>query len=276
MKTIKNKKSQSIKGNKDTNRHLFVEKPTANKLLSTSISVLSAGVAANLISSKADKTKRRQQQSSLIMSISLCLSFLMVIGLFEWKIEEKDLKIDFTEQANTFDELIDVPPTKQIQAPPVQSVAPVFIEVSDDEEIMEDIKVDLDIEMTEDTRIENVTYEPTTTVLPEEKTDEIFTIVEEQPSPVGGMKAFYEYVGSHLRFPPKAARMGIEGRVFVEFVVEKDGTLTDIRVAKGIGGGCDEEAIRVISNASKWNPGKQRGRPVRVRMIMPIMFKLMT
>ena len=69
--------------------------------------------------------------------------------------------------------------------------------------------------------------------------------------------------------------MGLEGRVFVEFVVEKDGSLTDVKIAKGIGGGCDEEAVRVISSAPRWNAGKQRGRPVRVRMVMPIMFKIL-
>ncbi len=68
--------------------------------------------------------------------------------------------------------------------------------------------------------------------------------------------------------------MNLDGRVFIEFVVEKDGSLTDVKVVKGIGGGCDEEAVRVISQAPKWRPGKQRGRAVRVRMVMPIMFKL--
>ncbi|MCK5371843.1 MAG: energy transducer TonB, partial [Cyclobacteriaceae bacterium] len=95
-------------------------------------------------------------------------------------------------------------------------------------------------------------------------------------SPVGGIKAFYDFVGANLRYPPRALRMGLEGRVFVEFVVEKDGSLTDIKVVKGIGGGCDDEAVRVISLAPKWNPGKQRGNAVRVRMVLPIMFKLLT
>ena len=81
-------------------------------------------------------------------------------------------------------------------------------------------------------------------------------------------------MAENLRYPPRAARMGIEGRVFVEFIVEKNGSLTDINVVKAIGGGCDEEAIRVISTAPRWNPGKQRGNPVRVRMILPIMFRL--
>ena len=104
--------------------------------------------------------------------------------------------------------------------------------------------------------------------------DEIFTIVEDQPTPPGGMSAFYKYVATSLRYPAQARRMGIEGKVFVQFVVGKDGTLTDVQAIKGIGAGCDEEAVRVISRAKKWSPGKQRGRPVRVRMILPITFKL--
>jgi protein TonB len=68
--------------------------------------------------------------------------------------------------------------------------------------------------------------------------------------------------------------MGIEGKVFVEFIVDKDGSITEVTVMKGIGSGCDEEAIRVIKAAPKWNPGKQRGQPVKVKLIVPITFKL--
>jgi protein TonB len=88
------------------------------------------------------------------------------------------------------------------------------------------------------------------------------------------MKAFYAYVGKNMKYPAQARRMGIEGKVYVTFVVGKDGALTDVRVLKGIGAGCDMEAIRVLSGAPKWKPGKQRGRPVRVRMQLPIIFKL--
>ena len=68
---------------------------------------------------------------------------------------------------------------------------------------------------------------------------------------MGGFKAFYDYVGKNLHYPRKAKQLGIEGRVFVQFVVEKDGSLTDIQVIKGIGGGCDEETVRVIGEAPK-------------------------
>ncbi|MEZ5083006.1 MAG: energy transducer TonB [Bacteroidales bacterium] len=71
-----------------------------------------------------------------------------------------------------------------------------------------------------------------------------------------------------------ARESGIQGRVFVTFVVERDGNITDVKILRGIGGGCDEEALRVIKNMPKWTPGKQRGKPVRVQFNMPIMFKL--
>lgn len=125
--------------------------------------------------------------------------------------------------------------------------------------------------MTEETVIEEVVFEEAPE---EEEVDEIFTIVEDQPAPDGGMAAFYQFVQKKLKYPAQARRMGIEGKVFVQFVVDKDGTLTEVKAVKGIGAGCDEEAVRVIEGAPKWKPGKQRGRSVKVRMILPITFKL--
>jgi TonB family protein len=103
---------------------------------------------------------------------------------------------------------------------------------------------------------------------------ELFTVVEQQPEYEGGMEAFYKYVSSEMTYPLQARQRGIEGRVYVQFVVEKDGSLSDVKVIKGIGAGCDSEAVRVVQNASSFKPGTQRGRPVRVRMSMPIIFKL--
>ncbi len=115
------------------------------------------------------------------------------------------------------------------------------------------------------------------TILPDNNlsgANEIFTIVEDQPTPIGGMTAFYEYVQNSLKYPLEAKGREIEGKVFVQFVVDPDGKLTDVKSVKGIGAGCDEEAIRVIGESPAWNPGLQRGRRVNVRMIMPITFKL--
>jgi TonB family protein len=104
--------------------------------------------------------------------------------------------------------------------------------------------------------------------------DGIFLVVEEQPAPVGGYEAFYKYIGENIQYPQQARLQGIEGKVFVQFVVYNDGSIADVQVLKGIGAGCDAEAVKVIVNAPKWNPGKQDGKPVNVRMSVPIAFKL--
>ena len=104
--------------------------------------------------------------------------------------------------------------------------------------------------------------------------DKVFTIVEDQPQPPNGMAAFNEYVKDNLKYPEKARKMGIEGKVFVQFVVNKEGQLTDVVSVKGIGAGCDEEAVKVVKNSPSWKPGLQRGQKVAVRMILPVAFKL--
>jgi len=97
---------------------------------------------------------------------------------------------------------------------------------------------------------------------------------EQMPEPVGGLKAFYDYVNVNLKYPEEAKTKKIEGRVHVTFVVETDGSLSNVKVSKGLGSGCDEEATRLIKSAPKWTPGKQGGSPVRVEITRPITFKL--
>ena len=104
--------------------------------------------------------------------------------------------------------------------------------------------------------------------------EEIYIRVDDPPVPPDGLFGFYQYVAQNLRYPPKARDLSIVGKVFVQFIVDTDGSITDIKVVKGIGGGCDEEAIRVISGSPKWIPGFQKGKPVKVRMILPITFKI--
>lgn len=103
---------------------------------------------------------------------------------------------------------------------------------------------------------------------------EVFTIVEESAEPVGGMNKLYEYIAANLKYPEEARMKGIEGKVFLEFTVNTDGTLSDIHALKGVGGGCDEEAIKVMQGSPTWIPGKQRGMNVRQRMVIPINFSL--
>lgn len=92
--------------------------------------------------------------------------------------------------------------------------------------------------------------------------------------PVGGLAAFYRFLGNTMNYPVQARRGGVQGEVFVQFIVEKDGTITNSKIIKRIGGGCDEEVLRVMEQAPKWNPGRQKGKPVRQRYTLPIIFKL--
>ena len=101
---------------------------------------------------------------------------------------------------------------------------------------------------------------------------EIYTIVGEMPSFPGGDQLLQEYLANNINYPQQARENGIEGRVFVNFIVEPNGSLSNIQITKSLGGGCDEEALRVVNTMPKWNPGKQNGKPVRVSYIMPIKF----
>lgn len=122
-----------------------------------------------------------------------------------------------------------------------------------------------------------ITESPKTIVseeAPNEVVGEIFNEVEELPLPIEGMEAFYKYVGQSMKYPIQAKRLGVEGKVFVEFIVDKTGRLTNVKAIKGIGAGCDAEAVRVIKTAANWKHGKQGGLPVNVRIVLPVSFKL--
>lgn len=97
--------------------------------------------------------------------------------------------------------------------------------------------------------------------------------IESRPEYPGGLEAFTRFISKNLKYPLYAQNIGIQGRVVVRFVINQDGSLSNIEVIKGIGGDCDEEARRVISQSSPWIPGKQRGKPVKSRMMVPITFK---
>ena len=99
-------------------------------------------------------------------------------------------------------------------------------------------------------------------------------VVEEQPQFPGGEQARMQYLADNISYPQKAREEGIQGTVYVTFVVEKDGSIADVRILRGIGGGCDEEAMEVVENMPDWKPGKQDGEPVRTQFNMPIRFTL--
>ena len=124
------------------------------------------------------------------------------------------------------------------------------------------------IEITEDFVVEDTKNEVIETQAP------VLTIVELMPSFDGGEEALYKWLGENIKYPQVAKETGITGTVIVTFVVEKDGSISGVQLLKGIGGGCDEEALRVVKNMPKWKSGKQNGVPVRVQFNLPIRFTL--
>ena len=209
-----------------------------------------------------------RRKYALFFNIGLVVSLALVISAFEWKVIENVSVVDLPNSIIIEDEII--PPITDLtpKKPKIQVFE--FKEVKDDI-IVEEPKVEIVIATGEldPPEIDENLFKETM-----EDVEEIFVIVEKMPSYIGGLEAFYKFVSKNLKYPAQARRIGIEGKVFVQFIVDKDGSLSDIKVIKGIGAGCDEEVERIIKMSPKWNPGKQRGNPVRVRMMMPITFRL--
>jgi len=216
----------------------------------------------------ADLTKR----TGMFMNLGLAVAVGATLAAFEWKSFDDGSLKDLGQVTDNFEELLDIPITQQPPPPPPPPIElPIIVEIPDEVEIEEKIEVNFDIDVKETTVIKEVVISQAPV---EEKVDTIFDVVETQPNPPGGMSGWNKYLSNNLKYPTQARRMGVEGTVIVVFVVNTDGSIQDVAVLRGIGGGCDEEAIKVVSEAPKWEPGKQRGRPVRTRMRLPIRFKL--
>ncbi|HMQ00572.1 MAG TPA: TonB family protein, partial [Cyclobacteriaceae bacterium] len=172
--------------------------------------------------SKKTEKADLQNKGGLIFNIGLVLSLLIVITAFEWKSGGDGSLVDLGSVSDDFEEMIEVPPTDIPPPPPPKIQQPEIVEVPDEEEIEDEIKVEFDVEITEDTKIEELVISDA----PEEEDyDQVFLVVEESAAPKGGLAAFYDYVQKKMKYPAQARRMGIEGKVFVEFVVNKDGTI---------------------------------------------------
>tara|TARA_R110001599_G_scaffold171357_2_gene362496 strand:- start:11666 stop:12334 length:669 start_codon:yes stop_codon:yes gene_type:complete len=209
------------------------------------------------------------KKSSLFLAIGLLASLGITFAAFEWKQHEKGDLMDLGMALDDFDDLIEIPPTEQPppKAPPIQQ--PKIVSIPDDEEIDEEIDINIDVEITEQTEIDDLVFEDQAD---EVVSDEPFLIVE-NPAEFPG-NGWNKFLNDNLKYPRQAQRMGIEGTVDLAFVVDANGTISNIEVTRGIGGGCDEEAIRVLKASPKWIPGKQRGVAVKSRMAIRIRFRL--
>lgn len=212
-----------------------------------------------------------KKRSAMISMIGLIVSLSITLVAFEWKSYETGDLMDLGMADDDFEELMEIPPTEQPpQKPPVVK-QPQIVPIPDDEEIDEEIEIDLDVDITEETEIEEIVFEEEPE---EESADKVFLIVEEDATFPGGMSQWNKFLKKNLKYPRQAKRMGIEGNVYLSFIVGRDGSISDISVTRSIGGGCDEEALRVLKKSPKWKPGKQRGKPVIQRMNLRVVFRL--
>ncbi|MEP1034138.1 energy transducer TonB [Ekhidna sp.] len=217
---------------------------------------------------KKNKKYDLEHKRPLFFGIGMIISLSLTLLAFEWKSPIEPVMHSFNQEYESVDEFI-VPPTDIKPPPPPPPSTPII--KSTVEEPKEEIEVTIDAEITDEESV--VILIPTE--ISEEKVDEApKNWAEVMPTFEGGMQNFYKFLGKNIHYPKQAQRMGIEGRVVVQFVVEKDGTLTDLKVLKGIGAGCDEEAIRVMKKVPKFLPGKQGDIRVRVQMVVPINFTL--
>ncbi|MGC8864548.1 MAG: energy transducer TonB [Bacteroidales bacterium] len=218
---------------------------------------------------KADLENKR----GLFLEIGMVVVLALVLLGFEWKTYDKQKVEIFQRQASDIpEEMVEI--TKQEtpppQAPPPPQVTVLNI-VEDNVEIDNDFTVDA--EATQTTQVqEYVPVQKAEEEVIEEQ--EIFQVVESMPEFPGGEEARIQFLRDNIKYPQIARESGIQGVVYVTFVVEPDGRVTGVRVLRGIGGGCDEEAVRVVKAMPRWIPGKQRGKPVRVQFNMPIKFTL--
>lgn len=201
------------------------------------------------------------------LQIGFIVTLIFFITMFRINLQPGS-DFEITEEEQEVIEMEEIVQTEQETTPPPPPRPPSPEPVPDDE-IVEDQFYDLDTEMDMDAPMDMPPPPPPEEEEEEEEEPEVFTIVEDMPELQGGMDAIYE----HLEYPEIARQAGIEGRVVVQFIIDENGQVVDPQVVRGIGGGCDEAAIEAVKQV-EFTPGRQRGRPVKVRYSLPITFRL--
>ena len=217
--------------------------------------------------SKKNKKYELEPKRPLFFGIGMMISLSLALVAFEWK-SPIDPVVAFDVPEELPFEPIIIPPTI-VEPPPTPKaikIKPVEIEIPEAEETPL-----IDSEAKEEDVIDVFIPIEKTVETPDEA---VRSFAEVMPTFEGGMENFYKFMGKNIRYPKTAKQMGVQGRVFVQFVVEEDGSLSDIHVIKGIGAGCDEEAVRVMEKVPNFIPAKQGDVRVRVQMVIPINFTL--
>lgn len=226
-------------------------------------------------SPKADLERRK----FIFLEIGLILSLAICYIAFEWKSEELSASsLGELSSQDIFEEEIintqqETPPEQpEPEQPEPEAVIEELI-VVDDDKVVENLNIDSEADEKTKTNINIV--QTTFNVETEEEVEPIsFAVVEEKPTFPGGEAELLKFIAENTKYPEIAKENGIQGRVFVQFVIDKNGNVTNVTIARGVDPYLDAEAIRVVKMMPRWTPGKQRGKPVPVTFVVPINFKL--
>ncbi|MDL2314922.1 energy transducer TonB [Bacteroidales bacterium OttesenSCG-928-C19] len=217
-------------------------------------------------------------KKGIFVEIGLAVVLLIVLVAFNWKSYDKD---DFKEVKREAEEVLEetVIQTSEMNEPPPPPPEPEIELSSDVMEVVEDdaeLKNEVVIKNEDDIAKTMQDFKPVVNqqVDEEEEEEEIFLAVEDEPSFQGGEAGLRRYLAENIKYPQLAKETNVQGRVFVTFVVERDGSVSNVRILRDIGAGCGAEAVRVVKAMPKWTPGKQRGKAVRVQYNLPVMFTL--
>lgn len=214
-----------------------------------------------------------ENKKLMFIQIGLIISLAVAWAVFEMKsYDKREIDESLLRSTELLDEeMVEITKQEEPKSQPVEMPKQTTqLEIVEDDVEVEDIEINAEMDQNE------VVEEYVAPEIEEEEVveQEIFQIVEEMPSFPGGEQKLLEYVAKNVKYPQIARESGIKGRVFISFVVEPDGSVSNVKVLRGIGGGCDEEAMRVVKSMPKWKPGKQRGKAVRVSYMLPVNFQL--
>lgn len=212
-------------------------------------------------------------------STSLLIGFVMALSVMFVALEWTQREVEDTSEVINAGELvfdndivpITLPEKKTVPPPPAAVTQAEIIKiVEDDAEIEDDIMISSE-DQVEWFDLEEIDY---IEVEQEPEEDDVFMVVEDAPEFPGGIDALLKYLKDNIKYPSICRENNIQGRVIVQFVVNKDGRIVEPEVVKGVNPMLDKEALRVISGMPNWKPGKQRGKEVRVKYSVPVNFRL--
>ncbi len=221
---------------------------------------------------KKSKKADLEPKKSTFLQLGLIVSLLLVFMAFEWKSYDYEV-ITITDLPVSAETIEDLPPiTKEPELPKTPIPLAISFEIVD--QPIEDDPIIFDPEIGQDEPIPPYVPKPSA---PQEQyvdPDEPFIIVEQMPQFPGGEGELLKFLSRNITYPQIAREANIQGNVYAQFVIEKNGKVSGVKILRGIGGGCDEEAMRVLRMMPDWSPGRQRGIPVRVAFNIPVSFKL--